>query len=371
MHSVPRASRARAGWARVAALALGLAILGAPLVASTQPARADEVGISTLPAGADGQPDGRTRFTYVADPGQHVKDAIFVANTGSAAQSFTVVSTDAFNDDEGDFALLQTAAEPTAAGTWVHFENGTNRLQFDLAPGQSRTVPFTFEVPADATPGDHVGGILASVVTPGSEVSLDRRVATRFYARVSGQLQPLLSVSSLSGEWNGDWWNPFTGTMTVRFVATNTGNISLAANSTTLVRTWFGISTGASANAVVKELLPGSSASFELTVPGVPQWGYLSPTVTLAPFVETQDTALAVTADPVSRDTFVFVPPWSLLILIALGVAAFFIVREVRRRGDARADEWIAYAQQQAEYAAQVAAAERDGARETETAGRS
>ena len=101
-----------------------------------------------------------------------------------------MLSTDAFNDDAGEFALLETSVAPVDIGAWVTFENGANRLQFDLAPGESRLVPFTVSIPAEATPGDHAGGIAASVQSPSGQVTLDRRLGTRMYLRVSGESKP-------------------------------------------------------------------------------------------------------------------------------------------------------------------------------------
>ncbi len=336
----------RARRATAAAL-IGLSLIAGFVVVSATPAHADEVGISTVPAGSDGKPDGRTRFSYEANPGQQIKDTFLVSNTGTTAQTYTVVGTDAFNDSQGEYALLPTTQQPTGIGTWVHFENGTSRISFALAPGTSRAVPFTLEVPADATPGDHVGGLLASVVTPGSEVSLDRRVATRLYARVAGQLQPMLSVASISADWGGDWWNPLSGSVTLHYVVKNTGNIALAANTTAAVRTWFGIPVGSSVSSPLSELLPGETAAVDVSLTGIAQWGFVNPGVTVSPFVQTQDSSLGLPAPVVSRDTFVLSPPWVLMILVALGVGVFFLVRWWRRRQEARAQAWIDYMEAQ------------------------
>jgi dihydroorotate dehydrogenase (fumarate) len=235
----------RARRATAAAL-IGLSLIAGFVVVSATPAHADEVGISTVPAGSDGKPDGRTRFSYEANPGQQIKDTFLVSNTGTTAQTYTVVGTDAFNDSQGEYALLPTTQQPTGIGTWVHFENGTSRISFALAPGTSR-----------------------AVVTPGSEVSLDRRVATRLYARVAGQLQPMLSVASISADWGGDWWNPLSGSVTLHYVVKNTGNIALAANTTAAVRTWFGIPVGSSVSSPLSELLPGETAAVDVSLTGI------------------------------------------------------------------------------------------------------
>ncbi|SFR82626.1 dihydroorotate dehydrogenase (fumarate) [Agromyces sp. CF514] len=351
-------TRARTGSIRaVEALARALAVVAlaaATVLVGATPAHADDsVGISARPAAADGSSDARTRFEYLADPGQRVEDHFSVTNTGTAAQTFTVLGTDAFNDSDGDFALLPTVEEPTLAGTWIRFENGANRIQFDLGPGETRLLPFSLELPAEATPGDHVGGLVASVVTPGEQVTLDRRVATRLYVRVSGQLQPALNVSGIGGEHVGDWWNPFAGALTLHYVVKNTGNIAVAANSSTTIDTWFGITAAPQIGGGVSEILPGQEAEIEVDVPGVAQWGYLNAAVRLNPFVDSTDPSMQLTVAPSTRDAIVIAPPWALLLAIALVVAVVFLIRRRRRQDDQRAREWMAYTEQEAARKAQ------------------
>lgn len=329
----------------VIAIALGLA---APLLVAPAAHADDTIGISGVPADGAGAPDGRTRFSYAADPGQQIADHYLVRNTGTTAQTFTVLSTDAFNDEAGEFALLETDAPATDIGAWVAFENGGNRLQFDLAPGESRLVPFTVSVPADATPGDHAGGIAASVKSPSGQVVLDRRLGTRMYLRVSGDIQAGLSLAGLGASYVGDWWNPLTGTVRVHYTVENTGNIALASNVTVGARTWFGIPVGGPQGDGIPELLPGSTRTYETDLPGIASWGYLNPHVTLNPFVEGDDPAKRMGVAATARDTILIAPPWILLIALVL-VAGGIAFRRWRRRVDARrAAEWIAYTEAEA-----------------------
>lgn len=203
-------------------------------------------------------------------------------------------------------------------------------------------------VPADATPGDHVGGLVASVIEEGQQVSLDRRVATSIFARVSGELQPQLSITSYSASYEGDWWNPFGGTVRLRYTVTNPGNVALAANITTGVRTWLALPATGDRGGSIPVLLPGNTASYEFAVEGVGQWFYLNPGTTLNPFVESPDAAQQLPVSAVSRDTVVFAVPWTVLILAALVVGIVLLGRWRRRRDEARAQEWVDYMQRAA-----------------------
>lgn len=337
----------------IAAIALAGTVFAFP-----PSARADDtIGISGAPADAAGNPDGRTRFSYSADPGQKISDHYLVRNTGTTAQSFTVLSTDAFNDEAGEFALLETDAPAEDIGSWVTFAGGSNRLQFELAPGQSRLVPFTIAIPAEATPGDHAGGIAASVKTPSGQVTLDRRLGTRMYLRVSGDIQAGLSIAGLSASYVGDWWNPLTGSVRVHYTVENTGNIALASNVSVGASTWFGIPTGGKQGDGIPELLPGGTRTYETDLPGIASWGYLTANVTLNPFVEGDDAEKRMPVPATSRDTILLALPWTVLIALAL-IVGVILFRRWRARIDARrAAEWIAYTEAEA---ARKAAEERE-----------
>lgn len=350
----------------VAAMFLAFSVL---LPTSAQGAEGDDAtGVSLRPADTTGAFDGRTNFRYAADPGQTVQDYAAVVNTGTEPNEFTLIATDAFNDEKGDFALLPTDDEPTLVGRWITFENGSNRMTVTLQPGEGRLVPFTLTLPGDATPGDHVGGIVASVLTTGGQVELDRRVAIRLYARVSGDLQPSLTVTSLSATHSGDWWNPVTGTVTVRYTVHNPGNVALAANVEGGVNTWFGINLARQTSSAIKEILPGNSASYEFELPGVGQWLYLNAYLHVTPFVDSTDVASYVSAAPTSRDTVLFAVPWTVLLaLLLIGGIVALVVRRRRTEND-RALAWVEGTEKRAREAALAeAAAETAADREKET----
>ncbi|PZQ90778.1 MAG: hypothetical protein DI534_06185 [Leifsonia xyli] len=359
----PRALRGAAA----ALISLVAAAILAGVVLAPTPAHAadgdDATGVSLRPADATGAFDGRTNFRYKIDPGQSVQDYAAVVNTGTEANEFTLIGTDAFNDEKGDFALLSTDEEPKLLGRWVTFENGTNRMKITLQPGEGRMVPFTLTLPADATPGDHVGGIVASVLSTEGQVQVDRRVAIRLYARVSGDLQPNLTITSLSADYSGDWWNPADGTVTVKYTISNPGNVALAANVEGGVNTWFGINLARQSSSAIKEILPGNSASYQFELRGIGQWLYLGPFLRVTPFVDSQDVSSYVSAAPSARDTALFVMPWTVLIALIVLVGIVLLVRRRRLVQNTRALEWMELTEQRAREAALV---ESEESRESE-----
>lgn len=327
-------------------LAIAIAALGALIMlpAATAHAEDESVGIAIAPVDSKGRDNGRSRFTYQVDPGQEIKDYVRVSNVGTSKLKVTVFATDAYNADNGDFALLDTVEEPTGAGSWVSF-SGKPTLTLTLGRGKSTTIPFTVTVPADATPGDHPAGILASATTAG-DLTVERRIANRMYVRVSGDLQPSLTVSSISGVHHGGL-NPADGSAAVTATITNNGNVALEGVVTLSATTWFGIGVGSTAREELSELLPGNTRTVSFELDGVPQVGYATVTMLL------QSAISGDAPDPgplpvVEREVFVLAIPWAVAAALLLSVGGSLVLRWRRARDDRRAAEWIAYTEAEA-----------------------
>ncbi|MDQ1129037.1 hypothetical protein [Microbacterium sp. SORGH_AS_0888] len=349
--------------ARFLSIALVTAVLSAFAlgVMPPDPAHADETeSIAGAPCGDAGQADGRSRFTYQAEPGQVVTDCYLVENTGTTPQRVTVYATDAFNTEDGDFALLDSAAAPTDAGSWIALEDGSARMQFDLGPGESRPVRFTLAVPDNARPGDHVGGLIVSAQSPSNQILVDRRVGTRLYTRVAGDLQSLLSITGMTATYNPSL-NPFDGTTSVTLTVTNQGNVALAPSLVLAVKSFFGSELTERRLEILDEMLPGASRTVTYDLGPVGQYVYVSPIVSLYSRGDQTGAAGAVPDAPqVDREVGVWAIPWVLVGVLVL-VAGFFLYRRWRRRSDEmRAAEWMAFTQAEARRAA---AAERAPAR--------
>jgi len=303
----------------------------------------ESLAISAAPA-ADGTIDKkRSRFNYKLDPGQIVTDEYFVQNTGTVEQKVVIYATDAFNSENGDFALLDTSEQPTDVGTWVTFDGGVSRVDLVLAPGQSKIIGFTMAVPAEATPGDHAGGIVVSAQSDAGQVVLDRRIATRLYARIKGDLLPMLAISSIDATYTGDFFNPFGGTATITTSLSNTGNVSLGANVAAGVNGLFGFNLARSELIEVPELLPGTTRTYSFEVTGVGAWVYLNPYLKLLGTID--EGALYPGLMPeMERSVVLFVVPWHFLIALIVAGAVVVGLRARARSNEDRAAEWIAYA---------------------------
>ncbi len=327
------------------AVVLATVVLVCGSAASSARAADGTNGISGAPS--DGTSvDGRSRFSYQVDPGQHLDDFYLLRNTGTTAQTMKVFATDAFDTPTGAFSLLDTKSTPKDSGSWVTFANGKMGIEVPLAPNESKVVSFRLTVPADASPGDHAGGIVISVATPQGNIIVDRRVATRLYVRVKGALQAGLTVSSLASTYRNAV-NPFSGSTLVRVTVRNNGNVALGANMVVNVKTYLGIAASGLVRSSVSELLPGNTRVVSVEVPGVAQLGYLNPHISLVPTVDPD----ALNPGPLrttDRDTAIFAMPWWLLILLAIAGAIWLFLMVRRKRDAANAQAWIEHIEAEA-----------------------
>jgi len=323
---------------RLGALLTILVLAGGGIALPAPTAHADDtVGISIAPVDAKGATSGRSRFSYKVDPGQTVTDHVKVSNPGTKSVDITVFAADAYNDDNGDFALKATTDKSTDAGSWTAFE-GKPQAKLTLAHGESKIVTFTVTVPKNASPGDHTSGILAAATTAG-QVAVERRIADRMYVRVSGKLQPTLTISSFAATYHSGL-NPLAGSISVAATITNNGNVALEGVSTITATTWFGLSTGRLSRTDLPEILPGNTVTVSYEILGVPQVGFANVKMLL------QSGISGDAPDPgplpvFQRETFVPAVPWVVLGVIVLGVGAWLVLRWRGRRNARLAAEWV------------------------------
>ncbi len=290
-------------------------------------------------AGEDGA--ARPNFVLEADPGDTVTDELVVSNDGRVNLVLGVYVSDAFNTDEGGTDLLAGDERPTDVGAWTTPES----TSITVPAGEKVTVPFTIEVPDDAAPGDHVGGIVTSLTvteegSDGNRVKVERRLGSRIYLRVDGELEPELTFTDLRAEYHSSV-NPLApGTMVLTYTVENTGNVRLRATRVARVATGLGFGERVDEAADMKELLPENSYTLTQRVAGV--WPGFSTTasVELVPY-DASGEQLRPAPAPVTARTRLSLVPVPALILLALVAAAVVIALVLRARNRRRLSSQI------------------------------
>lgn len=304
----------------LAAIAL-LTLMPAP--AQAEPA-GDDLRWSVQPSTAQG-PDGRDWIIRTADPGERITDHVAVTNLTAKPLTFTVYGTDAYTTGDGSFGLLAAAQQPTDLGSWITL----GAREFTVPANTRLDVPFAVTVPEDATPGDHAGGVVASISreqtgADGQQVLLDRRVAARVYLTVSGAVAPALTIDSVRLAYTQSPNPAAGGDMTVTYRVRNTGNLRLSAAGTVRVDGPFGWELARTDALSLPELLPGTAVDVTETITGV------QPAVRLAATVSLTPSGVAGPLPAVSRSTGVWAWPW--VLWVVLGVLLLWTLHRVVKR---------------------------------------
>ncbi|MDX3236711.1 DUF916 domain-containing protein [Streptomyces sp. ME03-5709C] len=329
----PSAPRRTAPLARTAVLVLlaALALLGL----HAGPARAADGDVTwTVRTAANGFGDDRSSYSYTANPGGQVKDAMVVANRSTTPLRLALYASDGYTTGTGQLDLLTKDKKSVGIGAWVH----ADRDSVVIKPGKTAEIPFTVTVPDNATPGDYVGGVLTSLKQSDEAqgINVDRRLGIRVKLRVSGALKPRLAVENLHVDYSGTA-NPFgTGDATVTYTIHNTGNAMVTARQSVSVAGPFGwLRAKAGDIPAPPELLPGESWKVKVPVHGVAPAVSLTATATLTPLMT--DAAGTTTAlDPVEATAHGWAVPWVLVVVLVLIAAAVAAAIVLSRRGRAR-----------------------------------
>jgi hypothetical protein len=327
-----------------------------PAASASPPARSP-VTWGVTPSSPKG-PDGRASFSYKLDPGASVTDYVAVTNHSAGPVTLTVYASDAFTTGQGGFDLLAGREKPVDVGAWVRLP--TRPL---TVPATSRMdLPFTLTVPANATPGDHTGGIVASLAatgtdTQGNQFRVDHRVGTRFYLRVTGELRPALALEDLRVRHRGSY-NPLVGgEMTATAMLRNTGNIRLGGQPTLRATGPFGLAARSATGAPLPEILPGDGVRVRVELSGVPPLFRLTAATTVNPV-----TLDGQVIDPppvyVADSRTVWAVPRSQLLLVILAIVGCRVLLTLRRRRRRRTARDLARAVATAREQGRIEAAE-------------
>ena len=306
------------------------------------------VGIG--PAGPE-RPDQRPYLEYGVQPGSVVLDHVAVVNQSEVPLTLAVYPGDAINSEGGGLDITQRAQRNQDLGSWVTVGKAaaggtldpTSRSQTTVTvpPQSARTgrgtvvVPVRIAVPADAAPGDHVGGIATALLSRGANptsqnIDLEQRVVARVYVRVAGPLEPGLSVDVLDADYTGGPGLGTAGTVRMTYRITNSGNVRLGAASRVDVRGPFGLGGRSVEAQAVGELVPGGSAILTATVTDV--WPTIRSSARVlvravpAPSAELPDTDVATARAGLWSVT------WQQAVLSALVLVLVLLVL-LRRRG--------------------------------------
>jgi len=326
--------RARAATLALALTSLALLTAGGPLgTAHADPESSDRTTVGVRTAGETAA-DDRGVYHFELEPKAVAIDHLAVSNYSRHPVTVRLLPRDATSTPGAPFAVQESSVEPVDVGAWIAFEKKRIRI-----PARSEViVPFQVGVPYDATPGDHVGAIVVSLLareqTPeAGDIVVDHRVGLRLYLRVPGALRPELAVNDLHTEFDGRLSAFGVGRTTTTYEIENTGNVRLSGDQVaSLARAWGVLPDVPLEVGPVEELLPGGLTSVSVTGPRIVAAGPLTTRVSVTPDAGELD----LEPETATAEASTFVTPFGLIAVVLAAVACLELARRFRPRSRAR-----------------------------------
>lgn len=158
-------------------------------------------------------------FTYDVPAGTSVEDSVILVNHTNQPLTLRLYPADLISAEGGGFSPAQPDVPSRGVGGWARLERST----IELAPSATEEVGFELQVPDNATPGEHLGAIVASTVAKkGADgLAVETRAALIAKVRVPGRLAPELTLGPLTSTRDEDGGRTFSVTIS------NPGNVLL------------------------------------------------------------------------------------------------------------------------------------------------
>lgn len=143
-------------------LALALALLGWPGIVQGQ----EHMSFGIGPARADpNNPETFAYFVHTLSPGSTLADEARVQNGSDVPIVLKMYAADAQTSIGGGPGFAHEGQELNGVSRWISLPVS----EISLGPGEERIVPFTVEVPPDASPGEHTTGLVVEAA-PSEEI---------------------------------------------------------------------------------------------------------------------------------------------------------------------------------------------------------
>jgi len=109
---------------------------------------------------SEAAPQNQSYYILQGQPGATLENTIRVVNAGTAAGSVILYTVDMTTGQTGGSVFRLRDDPQDVVGSWITLAAS----ELTLAAGESRDVPFSVTIPADARAGHHLGGIVAEAV---------------------------------------------------------------------------------------------------------------------------------------------------------------------------------------------------------------
>ena len=252
----------------IALVGLGLAVLAGSGIAQAD----HDLSFGIRPTRAfEDRPETFSYFSHELAPGAVLTDEALVINSGDLPVTLKLYAIDAVTAQNTGTAFANEGQESSGASRGVSRWLAPSVTEVPLEPGEEMVVPFTISVPADASPGHHVGGLIVEAsaneeALPSGEgeaqfgVNVVRRVGVAVVIDVPGPHVAGLEITDASLRQQDDQGATFV------IAVHNTGNIMLQARGSAVL-TDCNSNELASIPLKTDTILPGDATTFQITHP--------------------------------------------------------------------------------------------------------
>lgn len=205
-------------------------------------------------------PETESYFVLAMEPGATIRRRIRVTNVGTAAGTLELYAVDATTGRTSGTVYKNRTARRRDVGRWIRLSKSTLKL----GPGRSKIVSFSITVPAHATPGDHVGGIVADNQTltehhgGALRIKIKHLTIDAVVVRVAGATTAGLRVGRITATGGN-------GFQYLNIALANTGTVMIKPAGTLLVRS--GGKTILSRPLQLDTLIPRTSIDYPVSLP--------------------------------------------------------------------------------------------------------
>ncbi len=190
-------------------------------------------------------------FVQTIPPGETKEEGVKVINSTQEIKNLLLYSRDSVKSSGGGFACIQLLEKNKDVGDWVKFDlsnleedlldikfgQEANTIEIKIPAATEVVIPFTINVPKDASVGEHNGCVLVQEIKEKPEevgVSLSLRSGLRVAVTVPGEVIRKIEFSDFKIDKKN-------GSVYLRPSVKNTGNVSMDTDVSVKVKYFFGL----------------------------------------------------------------------------------------------------------------------------------
>jgi hypothetical protein len=198
---------------------------------------ADGANFSLKMVSSQAAPQNQSYYILQGQSGAKLENSIWVINSGTTAGTVRLYAVDMATGQTGGSVFLMYDDPREVTGSWITLAAS----ELTLAAGESREVPFSVTIPADARAGQHLGGIVAETValeevvnvnndaeSASFQVKVQSRNAMAVQVNLPGAVMEQIDVMGIAAGGQG-------GYQTLAIGMSNSGNVMLKPTGRLLV----------------------------------------------------------------------------------------------------------------------------------------